>query len=117
MKKNAETRGAENYEISNRGSNFSKFTLNLTQTLLNIQKDNASELQSKEQFLIIEIEEAIIEKSVGVSKRSIVRGVKKRKRAERDRDDSDFVFSKRTKKTCKEIIPQARAEITYCEFE
>ena len=117
MKKNAKTRGARNYEISIRGSDFSKFTLNLTQTLLDIQKDNASGLQSKEQSLIIEIGEDIIEKSVGVSKRSIVREVKERKRAERDRDDSDFGFPKRTKKTCKEIIPQALAEITGRDFE
>ena len=36
-----------NYEISIRGSDFLKFTLKLTQAILDIQEDNASKLQSK----------------------------------------------------------------------
>ena len=52
-----------------------------------------------------------------VSKGSMDRGVKERKRAERKRDDSGFVYPKQTKKTCKETIPQAQADITDPDFD
>ena len=40
------------------------------------------------------------------SKGTIERGVKKRKRAERDRDDSDFVYPKQKKKINEHPLPQ-----------
>jgi len=45
-------------------------------------------------------------KLMDVSKGSIKRGVKECKRAERDHDNSDFVYPKLIKKTCKETISQ-----------
>ena len=93
LRKNAEIVRSKEI-ISIRGSDFSRFTLNLTQVILDIQNDNISELQSKEQSRIVKISEAIKEKSVDVSKGSIERGVKNHKRAERNRGDSDFVYPK-----------------------
>ena len=89
----------EKYEISIRTSDFSSYTLNLTQQMFDIQKDKPSELQSKEQSPIVEKDEAFKGKTVDVSKGSIQRGVKERKRAEKNRDDSDFVYRKQTKKS------------------
>ena len=45
-----------------------------------------------------------------MSKGSIERGVKKRKRTERDHDGSDFVYSKQKKKSIEEMIPQVEAQ-------
>jgi len=94
-----------------------RVSLNLTQAIHDINKDKASDIQTKEQSPIVEKEEANIEKSVNISKESIKMGVKERTRAERDRDDSDFVYLKQTKKVCKETVPQAQADIINPDFD
>lgn len=62
-----------------------------------ISTKTASDIQTKKQFPIVEKEKANKEKSVDVSKGFIEGGVKERKRAERDRDNSDFIYPKQTK--------------------
>ena len=78
------------YDISIRCSNFSSFTLNLTQQILDIQKDKASEEKSKEHTPILGEKKVFKEKTVDVFKGSIEREVKVRKRTERDQDGFDF---------------------------
>ena len=56
-------------------------------------------------------------KTVDVSKESIERGVKVRKRTERDHDGSDFVYPKQKKKSIQETIPQAKAQISDPDFD
>jgi len=49
---------------------------------------------------------------VDVSKGSIERGVKERKRTERDHDGFAFVYPKQKKKTIKETISQVVTQIS-----
>ena len=70
-----------------------------------INKDKDLELQSKEQSPIVAKGEGDKKKSIDVFKEFIERGVKKHKRAERHHDESDFIYTKLTEKTCKELIP------------
>ena len=65
----------------------------------------------------MEKREAFKAKSADISKGSIKKGVKKHKRAKKDHDDSDFVYPKQTKKSCKETISQAQTEITDPNFD
>ena len=65
----------------------------------------------------MEIRKVIAEKSLDVSKGSIERRVKERKRAERNHDDYDFVYPKQAKKTWKKTISQTQAEITDLDFD
>ena len=50
------------------------------------------------------------------SKGTIERGVKERKHAERDRDDSDFVYSKQRKKINEDPLSQPAAQTSATSF-
>ena len=54
---------------------------------------------------------------MNVSKGSIERGVKVRKRTERDHDGSDFVYPKQKKKSFQETIIQAKETILQAEAQ
>ena len=65
------------------------------------------EQQSEKQPETVEKKEADKKKAMNVSKWYIERGVKERKRNERDHDDFNFVYLKVAKRTCKETISRA----------
>ena len=50
------------------------------------------------------------------SKGTIERGVKERKRAERDRADSDFIYPKQKKKINEDSLPQPAAQTSATGF-
>ena len=67
-------------------------------------------LREKNQEHTLVHKEALKEKVVDYSKGSIERGVKERKRTERDRDDSDFVYPKQ-KKLLKNLFHSLRLRL------
>ena len=74
------------------GEDIPSFSLNITQMIQETQRDRASEEKNQEHtpHQKQSLKETVLEYSKGM----IERGVKERKRAERDRDDSDFVYPK-----------------------
>ena len=70
--------------------------MNITQMIQELQRDRASEEKNQEHTPSQKqsLKESVLEYFKG----TIERGVKERKRAERDRDDSDFVYPKQKKK-------------------
>ena len=84
------------FEVRIAGEDFLTFILNLAQQILEIQKDKASEEKVQEHTPAQK--QVLKGKVLDYSKRTIERGVKERKRTERDRDDSDFVYPKQKRK-------------------
>ena len=92
MKKQAEKEDFKQseFEVSIAGEYFSTFTLNLTQRILDIQKDKASDEKNQEHSPAQK--QALKEKVLDYFKGTIERGVKERKRTGSNRDGSDFVY-------------------------
>ena len=86
-----EIKGSE-FIVNISGEDFPSFSLNITQQILELQKDRASEEKIQEQTPAQK--QSLKRKVLDYSKGTIERGVKERKRAERDHDDSDFVYPK-----------------------
>ena len=78
------------------GKDIPSFSLNITQQIQELQKDRASEEKIQEHTP--DQKQSLKKTVLDYSKGTIERGVKERKRAERDRDDSDFVYPKQKKK-------------------
>ena len=89
------------------GEDIPSFSLNISQMTQEIQRDRASEEEIQEHTPPQKqsLKESVLEYSKG----TIKRGVKARKRAERDRDESDFVYPKQKKKINEHPLPPPAA--------
>ena len=108
-----EIKGSE-FIVNISGKDFSSFSLNITQQMLELQKNRASEEKIQEQTPAQK--QSLKRKVLEYSKGTIERGVKERKRAERDRDDSDFVYPKQKKKINEHPLPQPAAQTSATGF-
>ena len=109
-----EIKGSE-FKVTIVGEDFPTFSLNITQQILELQKDRASEEKIQEQTPAQK--QSLKRKVLDYSKGTIERGVKERKRAERDRDDSDFVYPKQRKKINEHPLPQPATETSATGFD
>jgi len=97
MEKEEQEKKKDEYDINRSkfeiaGEYFSIFTLNLTQQILDIQKDKTFKKKNQEHTPIHK--ETLKEKVIDYSKESIEKRVKKCKLTERDHNDSNFIYPK-----------------------
>ena len=91
-KKEEENFKRSEFEVSIAREYFPTFTFNLTQQILEIQKDKASDEKNQEHTPAQK--QVLKEKVLDYSKGTIERGVKERKCTKRDHDNSDFIYPK-----------------------
>jgi len=89
-----------NIDFNFPGSEGLGYSLDLTQAIKDLNKDRVSDQPTSgfEKHEVIQMQEVERKKTGDIVRGSIERAVKERQRSERDRENSDFVYQKATKK-------------------